>query len=99
MLLDCCACKWQSNQLMMQLSSPTTIISAFPFPSFGPHPTPVPPSPTQVVDVAFGYNPAKPLFTGVEFGIDLDSRIAIVGPNGSGKSTLLKLILVSWGHE
>jgi ABC-type protease/lipase transport system fused ATPase/permease subunit len=28
----------------------------------------------------------------VDFGIDLDSRIALVGPNGAGKSTLLKLI-------
>lgn len=45
------------------------------------------------MDVSFGYNPSKPLFTGVEFGIDLDSRIALVGPNGAGKSTLLKLIL------
>jgi len=28
----------------------------------------------------------------VEFGVDLESRIALVGPNGAGKSTLLKLI-------
>merc|ERR1712165_529635 len=27
-----------------------------------------------------------------EFGLDLDSRLALVGPNGAGKSTLLKLI-------
>ena len=32
------------------------------------------------------------LYTGLEFGIDCDSRIALVGPNGAGKSTLLKLI-------
>ena len=61
----------------------------FEFPDPGALGTPV----LQVVDVAFGYNPAKPLFRGVEFGIDLESRIALVGPNGSGKSTLLKLIL------
>ena len=47
----------------------------------------------QVQDVAFGYSADKPLFTGANFGIDTDSRIAIVGPNGVGKSTLLKLIL------
>ena len=29
---------------------------------------------------------------GLEFGIDCDSRIALVGPNGAGKSTLLKLM-------
>jgi ATPase subunit of ABC transporter with duplicated ATPase domains len=29
----------------------------------------------------------------LEFGIDCDSRIALVGPNGAGKSTLLKLMV------
>uniref|UniRef100_A0A671NN04 ATP-binding cassette sub-family F member 2 n=1 Tax=Sinocyclocheilus anshuiensis TaxID=1608454 RepID=A0A671NN04_9TELE len=28
----------------------------------------------------------------LEFGIDLDTRVALVGPNGAGKSTLLKLL-------
>ena len=28
----------------------------------------------------------------LEFGVDCDSRIALVGPNGAGKSTLLKLM-------
>ena len=28
----------------------------------------------------------------MEFGLDLDTRLALVGPNGAGKSTLLKLI-------
>ncbi|CBI17163.3 unnamed protein product, partial [Vitis vinifera] len=28
----------------------------------------------------------------IDFGVDLDSRIALVGPNGAGKSTLLKLM-------
>lgn len=32
------------------------------------------------------------LFKNLNFGIDLDSRLAMVGPNGIGKSTLLKLI-------
>ncbi len=61
----------------------------FEFPNPGPLGQPV----LHVVDVAFGYDPRRPLFTGVNFGLDLDSRIAIVGPNGAGKSTLLKLIL------
>ena len=30
----------------------------------------------------------------LEFGVDCDSRIALVGPNGAGKSTLLKLMCV-----
>ncbi len=33
------------------------------------------------------------LYRGVEVGVDMDSRIALVGPNGAGKSTLLKLIM------
>ena len=28
----------------------------------------------------------------LEFGVDCDSRVALVGPNGAGKSTLLKLM-------
>ena len=31
------------------------------------------------------------LFKEVEFGIDMQSRVAIVGPNGVGKSTFLKV--------
>ena len=33
------------------------------------------------------------LYTGLDFAVDMDSRIALVGPNGAGKSTLLKLIM------
>ena len=32
------------------------------------------------------------LLQDLEFGVDCDSRIALVGPNGAGKSTLLKLM-------
>lgn len=42
-------------------------------------------------DVTFGYG-NNVLFKGLDFGVDMDSRIAIVGPNGVGKSTLLKLL-------
>ncbi|KAI0789078.1 P-loop containing nucleoside triphosphate hydrolase protein [Irpex lacteus] len=45
-------------------------------------------------DVAFSYSGKKEdyLFQGLSFGIDMDSRVAIVGQNGTGKSTLLNLI-------
>jgi ATP-binding cassette subfamily F protein 1 len=52
----------------------------------------------QVRDVNFRYggNDSKNLmpwlFRGLNFGLDMSSRVCIVGPNGSGKSTLLKLI-------
>lgn len=45
------------------------------------------------LDVSFGYDTEKLLFKDVDFGIDLNSRVAIVGPNGVGKSTFLKLLL------
>lgn len=45
-------------------------------------------------DVSFSYSGHKEdyLYTKLNFGVDLDSRIALVGPNGAGKSTLLKLM-------
>merc|ERR1711902_181703 len=44
-------------------------------------------------DATFHYPDQPPLFKNVEFGIDMESRIAIVGPNGVGKSTFLKLLM------
>ena len=46
----------------------------------------------QFAEVSFGYSRNKILYSGVDLGVDLDSRVAIVGPNGAGKSTLLKLM-------
>ncbi|KAM0942093.1 putative ABC transporter, AAA+ ATPase domain, P-loop containing nucleoside triphosphate hydrolase [Dioscorea sansibarensis] len=43
-------------------------------------------------DASFSYPGGPTLFKNLNFGIDLDSRIAMVGPNGIGKSTILKLI-------
>ncbi|WKY13207.1 hypothetical protein Q1695_004203 [Nippostrongylus brasiliensis] len=42
-------------------------------------------------NVTFGFGD-NILFKNLDFGVDMDSRIAIVGPNGVGKSTLLKLL-------
>lgn len=47
----------------------------------------------MVQNVSFRYNENTPyIYKNLEFGIDLDTRIALVGPNGAGKSTLLKLL-------
>ncbi|CAK7335779.1 unnamed protein product [Dovyalis caffra] len=43
-------------------------------------------------DASFGYPGGPIMFKNLNFGIDLESRIAMVGPNGIGKSTILKLI-------
>ncbi len=47
----------------------------------------------MVQHVSFRYTPTGPyIYRDLDFGVDLDTRIALVGPNGAGKSTLLKLI-------
>lgn len=45
-------------------------------------------------EVAFSYSgrPEDYLYRDLSFGIDMDSRVAILGANGAGKSTLLNLI-------
>jgi len=44
-------------------------------------------------NIDFHYEEQPHLFKNVEFGIDMQSRVAIVGPNGVGKSTFLKLLM------
>uniref|UniRef100_A0A914UXZ4 ABC transporter domain-containing protein n=1 Tax=Plectus sambesii TaxID=2011161 RepID=A0A914UXZ4_9BILA len=54
---------------------------------------PIPPPVIMVQHVSFRYSDSSPLiYKDLDFGIDLDTRIALVGPNGAGKSTLLKLL-------
>lgn len=63
---------------------------SFYFPSCGKVPPPV----IMVQHVSFRYNDDQPyIYKNLDFGIDLDTRVALVGPNGAGKSTLLKLIV------
>lgn len=61
----------------------------FYFPDCGKIPPPV----IMVQNVSFQYTEDTPwIYKNLEFGIDLDTRLALVGPNGAGKSTLLKLL-------
>uniref|UniRef100_T1JMV1 ABC transporter domain-containing protein n=1 Tax=Strigamia maritima TaxID=126957 RepID=T1JMV1_STRMM len=67
----------------------TDKVVQFYFPDCGTIPPPV----IMVQNVSFSYNEAGPvIYKNLEFGIDLDTRLALVGPNGAGKSTLLKLL-------
>jgi len=42
--------------------------------------------------VSVGYDPVRPVLTGIDIRIDDDDRIALLGANGNGKSTFAKLI-------
>merc|ERR1712242_227413 len=62
---------------------------AFCFYSCGNLPPPV----LHVQNVSFRYDESTPwIYKNLEFGVDLDTRLALVGPNGAGKSTLLKIL-------
>uniref|UniRef100_A0A8C9T6A1 ATP-binding cassette sub-family F member 2 n=1 Tax=Scleropages formosus TaxID=113540 RepID=A0A8C9T6A1_SCLFO len=61
---------------------------SFYFPPCGKIPPPV----IMVQNVSFRYSDSPYIYKNLEFGIDLDTRVALVGPNGAGKSTLLKLL-------
>ncbi|AMD22429.1 HGR090Wp [Eremothecium sinecaudum] len=54
----------------------------------------LPPPVLAFDEISFAYdgNPENNLYEGLNFGVDMDSRIALVGPNGVGKSTLLKIM-------
>jgi ATP-binding cassette subfamily F protein 3 len=43
-------------------------------------------------DVDVGYEPGRPVLSGLSLRIDNDDRIALLGANGNGKSTLVKLL-------
>lgn len=44
-------------------------------------------------DVAFGYDPARPVIAGVDLALPRRGLVVIGGPSGSGKTTVLRLLL------
>jgi len=58
------------------------------FPDAGSLPVPV----LAIENVSFAYPGGDSLYQDVDFGVDLQTRVALVGPNGAGKTTLFKLI-------
>jgi ATP-binding cassette subfamily F protein 2 len=47
----------------------------------------------QFNHVHFAYPGGQEMYTDLDFGFDMEARVALVGPNGVGKSTLLKLMV------
>ena len=60
-----------------------------------PNPPNISPPILGLYDVTFRYEGHPILFKNLNFGIDMESRIAVVGPNGVGKSTFLNLLTAS----
>jgi ATPase subunit of ABC transporter with duplicated ATPase domains len=58
-----------------------------------PIPENIPPPILKIEDGSFGYSADKILYNDINFGVDMDSKIAIVGSNGAGKSTLINILL------
>ncbi len=64
-------------------------------PSFNfefPEPAELPPPLISFDHVSVGYQPGKPILSGLNQRIDPDDRIALLGSNGNGKSTFAKLL-------
>ncbi|XP_050311079.1 ATP-binding cassette sub-family F member 3 [Anthonomus grandis grandis] len=58
-----------------------------------PETEPLSPPILQLSEVTFRYNKDKVIFSDVNIGATMESRICIVGDNGAGKTTLLKIIM------
>ncbi len=47
----------------------------------------------RLSDIAFAYDPGRPVLEACDFSLKPGERVALVGPNGSGKTTLLSMIV------
>lgn len=54
----------------------------------------LPPPVLAFHDVSFAYPNCQPLYSNVNFGVDLDSRVALVGPNGAVGCLVLVLFCI-----
>jgi len=57
-----------------------------------PQPDRLSPPIITMEDASVGYEPGKPILTGLDLRIDQDDVIALLGANGNGKSTFAKLL-------
>jgi ATP-binding cassette subfamily B protein len=52
----------------------------------------IPAGEVRFEDVAFGYDPRRPILKGISFTVGAGRTMAIVGPSGAGKSTISRLL-------
>jgi ATP-binding cassette subfamily F protein 3 len=57
-----------------------------------PQATPASPPLITMDRASVGYEPGKPILTGMSFRFDPEDRVALLGKNGNGKSTMAKLL-------
>jgi len=57
-----------------------------------PKATPASPPLVTMDRASVGYEPGKPILTGLSFRFDPEDRVALLGKNGNGKSTMAKLL-------
>jgi ATP-binding cassette subfamily F protein 3 len=57
-----------------------------------PEATPASPPLVTMDRASVGYEPGKPILTGLSFRFDPEDRVALLGKNGNGKSTMAKLL-------
>jgi ATP-binding cassette subfamily F protein 3 len=78
---------------MLQRLAPVAVPREDPSVVFNfPEPRELRPPLITLDSVSVGYEPGKPILTGLSQRLDPDDRIALLGANGNGKSTLAKLI-------
>jgi ATP-binding cassette subfamily F protein 3 len=84
----------QSKLKALQKLAPVSVPREDPSVVFNfPEPRELRPPLITLDGVSVGYEPGKPILTGLNQRLDPDDRIALLGSNGNGKSTLAKLIV------
>lgn len=58
-----------------------------------PEPEKLRPPLLKIEEGHFEYSSGAPILKGINFSVEMESRLAIVGANGVGKSTLLNLLV------
>jgi ATP-binding cassette subfamily F protein 3 len=83
----------QSRLKMIAKMAPVAVIADDPTITFDfPVPPELRPPLIGIEKGAVGYEPGRPVLSGLDLRLDPDDRIALLGANGNGKSTLAKLL-------